>query len=126
MSGENGSWRVGVQDPENIETGGQNIVGSVYAKDIAVVTSGDYQRFYTVGGQRLNHIIDPETLMPASRYAAVTVIAKDPAIADMLSTCLFILPEEEGRAILEKHGGEALWIGHDGGAVKTDGFAVIR
>jgi thiamine biosynthesis lipoprotein len=122
LSGERESWRVGMQDPES--KGEQKIIGSVYIKDAAVVTSGDYQRFYTVDGKAYNHIIDPETLMPASRFAAVTVIADDPATADMLSTCLFILPEEQGRAILEETGGEALWIGHDGGRMMTEQFTI--
>jgi thiamine biosynthesis lipoprotein len=113
-----------VQNPETRETGEQNIIGSVYARDAAVVTSGDYQRFYTVGGKRYNHIIDPETLMPASRFAAVTVIAEEPATADMLSTCLFILPEEQGRAILQKIGGEALWFGRDDSMTLTEGFTI--
>jgi thiamine biosynthesis lipoprotein len=125
MSGGRDSWLVGVQDPENAETGEQNILHSVPAKDAAVVTSGDYQRFYTVDGVRFNHIVDPVTLMPASRHAAVTVIAQDPATADMLSTCLFILPEEQGRAMLEKIGGEALWVGHDGGMTMTEGYAQV-
>jgi thiamine biosynthesis lipoprotein len=125
LSGGRDSWLVGVQDPENAETGEQNILHSVPAKDAAVVTSGDYQRFYTVGGTRFNHIVDPETLMPASRHAAITVIAKDPATADMLSTCLFILPEEQGRAILERIGGEALWVGHDGATAMTEGYAQL-
>jgi thiamine biosynthesis lipoprotein len=122
LSGGRESWRVGVQDPES--NGEQSIIGSVDAKDAAVVTSGDYQRFYTVGGKTYNHIIDPETLMPTSRFAAVTVVAKDPATADMLSTCLFILPEEQGRAILQKTGGEALWISHDGGMTMTGQLTV--
>jgi thiamine biosynthesis lipoprotein len=63
--------------------------------------------------------------MPANKFAAVTVIAEDPAVADMLSTCLFILPEEQGRAIRGKNGGEALWIGHDGGMAMTEGYAQL-
>ena len=115
-------WAIGVQDPVK---GGQDIFDTVFVNDAAIATSGDYQRYYTVGGKRYNHIIDPGTLMPSERFASVTVIAADPGIADMLSTGLFILPVNEGKAILSKTGGEAVWIHHDGTAEMTPGYEKI-
>ncbi len=108
------TWSVGVQDPQN--AGGLTILDTLHINSGSVVTSGSYQRFYTVNGKSYNHIIDPETLMPAERYAAVTVIADDAAVADMLSTALFILPKEQGEALLKKHAAEAIWIA-PGGAI---------
>ncbi|MCL2034628.1 MAG: FAD:protein FMN transferase [Oscillospiraceae bacterium] len=115
-------WAIGVQDPIK---GGQDIFDTVYVNDASIATSGNYQRYYTVGGKRYNHIIDTETLMPAERFASVTVIAEGSGIADMLSTGLFILPVDEGKAILSKAGGEAVWIHHDGTAEMTPGYEKI-
>ncbi len=121
LGGPRDMWSVGVRDPESPAS----LADTIYLSDSAVVTSGDYQRFYTVAGREYNHIIDPETLMPAEIHAAVTVVAEDSALADMLSTCLFVLPVEQGRAILERYGGEALWIAHDGGKTATERYGAM-
>jgi thiamine biosynthesis lipoprotein len=64
------------------------------------VTSGIYERRYTVDGKEYHHIIDPVTLFPADTYAAVTVISPDSGAADALSTALFLMPVEKGEALI--------------------------
>ena len=110
-------WVVGIQDPLK---GG-------YRKTLcitggAVVTSGDYQRTYTVEGKAYHHIIDPATQMPASHWCSVTVICADSGLADALSTALFLLPLEEGQALAEACDAQALWIGPSGEEHMTPGF----
>lgn len=117
-------WAVGVQNPDG-ENEGQTLADTVYVNDRALVSSGDYQRYYTVDGVRYNHIIDPRTLMPAVRFAHVTVMHQDSGMADALSTALFLLPLEEGRALLEEAGAEGIWIGLDGSVSATDGYAAV-
>ena len=74
----------------------------------SVVTSGDYQRYFVVDGVRYCHIIDPQTLFPATRYSGVTIFGPDSGQADALSTALFLLPQEEGEGLLPEGYG-ALW-----------------
>ncbi|MBR4799365.1 MAG: FAD:protein FMN transferase [Clostridia bacterium] len=112
-----GKWVIGVQDPDG------GIYTKVKVSDISVVTSGDYQRYYEYEGVRYHHIIDTETLFPANLYRSVTVICKDPAQADALSTALFCMPLEQGKELAKSKGAEALWILPDKSAVRTDGFA---
>ena len=86
-----------------------------------MVTSGDYQRYYTVDGVAYHHIIDPDTGWPARHYRSVTVICADSGLADALSTAAFIMDEESGRTLLETYGAEALWVYADGSASWTGG-----
>lgn len=116
------AWQIAVQNPR----GGDNAATASIASGY-VVTSGDYQRYYTVNGVRYNHIIDPDTLMSADKHASVTVISQDGALADALSTALFIMDTDEGRALIDSiDDAEALWIAKDGGITRTDGFNIAE
>lgn len=102
------TWRVGVQDPDGNE---DQYIDIVYITDMAVVTSGVYERFFTVDNQRYHHIIHPETLFPAYNFDAVTIVAPDSGLADSLTTALFNMPLEEGLAMVESLDGvAALWV----------------
>ena len=116
------AWQIAVQDPRGSDSAATASIASGY-----VVTSGDYQRYYTVNGVRYNHIIDPDTLMSADKHASVTVISSDGALADALSTALFIMDTDEGRALIDSiDDAEALWIAKDGGITRTDGFNIAE
>lgn len=115
---DGGSWVVGIQNP----TGEDGYLHTVQVQDISVVTSGDYQRYYTVDGVSYHHIIDPETLYPGRLWRAVTVLCPDSGLADGLSTALFLLPQAEGQALLDKFGCEALWVDSDNHLHYSPGF----
>lgn len=115
---DGGSWVVGIQNP----TGEDGYLHTVEVQDISVVTSGDYQRYYTVDGVSYHHIIDPETLYPGRLWRAVTVLCPDSGLADGLSTALFLLPQAEGQALLDKFGCEALWVDSDNNLSYSPGF----
>ena len=113
------SWKVGIQDPYSDGT-----LCVVQAAGQSVVTSGTYERFYTVDGERYHHIIDPATLMPSTLYDSVTVISEDSALADALTTGLFCMPIEEGMALIERlPDTEALWVLPDGSQRQSGGFS---
>lgn len=119
---EDKPWVVGLQDVNGDI--GQN-KHTLYLEKGAVVTSGTYQRFYTVDGKEYHHIIDPNTLMPGTKWKAVSVIAPDSGIADFLSTALFLLDVEEGQKLLTKYSAVALWTDKDGNEIMSDGFKAI-
>ena len=90
----------------------------------AIVTSGSYQRYYYVDGKAYHHIIDKETLMPAENFVSVSVVCKNSADGDGLSTALFCMSLEEGMALVESlEGVEAHWVLPDGTRYKSSGFA---
>lgn len=111
-------WRVGVQNPD----GGENYLHTLNITGGSVVTSGDYQRCYMVNGKIYHHIIDPATLYPSEYWRSVTILCADSGLADALSTALFLLPYEEGLALAEKCGAEALWVNEAGEQFYTPGF----
>ncbi len=105
-------WNVGVQNPDN---NGQPILKVLYVHDFSVVSSGDYQRYYTVDGKMHHHIISTDTLFPASYYSGVTIISLDSGIADALSTAVFNMPFEESKKFIEEQADTyAIWIFKDG------------
>lgn len=111
-------WVVGITDPD----GGFEYLHTLYDTDSAIVTSGDYQRYYVVNGEIYHHIIDPATLYPARRFRSVTVICGDSGLADALSTALFVLPREEGEELAQSCGAEAMWVDTEGNCFYTPGF----
>ena len=112
-------WVVGVQEPDG---GKEDYLHTLYVSDSSVVSSGDYQRYYTVDGVRYHHIIDPDTRYPGTRWRTVTVLCADSGLADGLSTALFLLSQEEGEVLARQCGAEALWVAADGTLSYTDGF----
>lgn len=115
-------WVIGIQNPD-----GGDYLHTIYVTGGCVVTSGDYQRTYMVNGEKYHHIIDPDTRMPAAYWRSVSIVCADSALADALSTALFLLPLEEGKALAARCGAEALWIDKEGNEFMTSGFeSIIR
>ena len=122
-----GGWKIGIQHPDAaLFTDENQYICTMQAEKCAVVTSGDYQRYFYAEGKAWHHLIDPETLMPAEHCRAVTIAAPSSALADWYSTAAFILPYDESRALVEAQQGiEALWYLTDGTVEMTDGFAKL-
>ncbi len=116
------AWVIGVQDPDG---GGEGYLHKIALQKGAVVTSGDYQRYYVAEGKTWHHIIDPETLMPGNRWRGVTVVCDDSGIGDALSTALFLMDQGEGEKMLRAYGAEAMWIAPDGTEFFSAGFQAL-
>lgn len=114
------SWSVGVRDPFSSQ--GDYLL-ALGVCDVSVVTSGSYERYYTVDGHRYGHIINPDTLYPSELYEQVTVVSQNGALADALSTALFCMPLEEGQKLISSLDGvEAMWVQTDKSETFSDGF----
>lgn len=116
------SWVTGIKDPRI----SGNYALRLRLSNVSCVTSGDYERYFEVDGKRYHHIIDKDTLMPAEHFASVTVVCEDSALADVLSTALFCMTVQEGRALIESlEGVEVVWITQDGELLYTDGVEAL-
>ena len=116
-------WVTAIRTPDRSS---EEFACRIRIRDTACVTSGVYERYFTVNGTRYHHIIDRDTLFPAAYFDSLTVITRDSGLADALSTALFCMPEEQGRALAERLGGvELLWIYPDGTQHSTPGFAEL-
>jgi thiamine biosynthesis lipoprotein len=80
-------WQVGVRDPLDPS----QIIGKIaLSSGMALATSGSYERFVDISGQRFSHILDPRTGYPVAGVASVTVLCSDATTADALSTSFFV------------------------------------
>lgn len=109
-------WKVGIRHPRS-----EGVIASVALNDgEAIVTSGDYERFYEFDSKRYHHIIDPRTGYPADQAQSVTVIHRDGATADAASTALFVAGPQQWLQIAKAMGVEqAMLIDKDGKVLLT-------
>lgn len=108
------AWTFAIKDPRDKTT----VIQEAALRDEALSTSGSYEQFFEVDGERFSHILDPRTGRPVQGMLSVSVVAPSAADSDALSTALFVMGSEaaqefcrqrpEVRAIMMEHrsGGE--------------------
>ena len=104
---DNGLWSIGLADPDN----NSSYIASIKIKDLSIVTSGDYERYFEQDGVRYHHIFDPKTGYPAqNELRAVTVIDENSTRADALTTALFVMGLDEGIKFCKNNNINAVFI----------------
>ena len=79
-------------------------MGSITWKDSTIATSGDYERYFEQDGKRYHHLLDSSTGYPAeSEWISVSIFSAEGALADALSTTVFVLGKEKGLKFLEQY-----------------------
>ena len=117
--GEGGGFAIGIADPR----AAGRVVGTLTLTDAAVVTSGNYERYFTAGGVRYAHILDPRTALPTTGVASATVVCPDAELADALATAIFVLGPAEGIRLVDGlRRVEALVIDADGRLHRSAGL----
>ncbi len=110
-------WRIGVQHPRDSGA----LLLTLDVNNTAIVTSGDYERFFVDDDVRYHHILDPSTGQPARGCRSVTVLAATAFEADACATAAFVLGPSEGLSFLRgRPGVRGVIVGADGREHWTD------
>jgi len=116
---DNTKFSIGLEDPDD-PTG---IYKVIYGKNISIVTSGGYNRYYEWNGEKYNHIISPNTLFPTNYMKSVSILADNSSYGDMLSTMLFLMDIEDGLEYVNNTDGiEAIWYTNDNQIITSNGI----
>ncbi len=110
-------WSIGIQDPRRPDA----IVASLPVSRGALATSGDYERYFELDGQRYCHILDPGSGMPVAHWRSVSVLAPL-AIAAGSAATIAMLMQQEGLAFLEQSGMAYLAIDRHGTLLHQNAF----
>jgi thiamine biosynthesis lipoprotein len=94
-------WKIGIANPKNRE----RLRSWIYINEMAVVTSGDYEKFFIVEGQKYAHIIHPGTGYPAQGLQSVSIFCPNAELADALATAVFVMGEKEGMNLINQLNG---------------------
>lgn len=112
-------WSIGIADPDKKG----DLIGYVRLNENAIVTSGNYEKFIEIDGERYTHIINPTTGQTVKGLKSVSVICPNAELADALATACFVLGLEEGIELINKLDGiEALFIDTENNIQTTNTF----
>lgn len=97
---DNSLWTVGIRDPFGSQG---DYLGTVAVKDMSVVTSGIYERYFEKDGERFHHILNPKTGYPSDNgLAAISILSPNSTNCDGLSTACFLLGVDKGMELIEQ------------------------
>jgi thiamine biosynthesis lipoprotein len=115
--GEN--WTIQIANPVDKE----KMIGWLSMQEMAIVTSGDYEKYFMSEGKRYAHIINPTTGWPTTGITSVTIVCPDTEIADALATSVFVLGKEKGLELINQLNGiECLIIDDTGDMLSSAGL----
>lgn len=92
-------WQIGIQHPRDA----QATIANIAISRGALTTSGDYERYFELAGQRYCHLLDPRSGMPVRHWRSVSVLAPLALTAGSCSTSA-MLAAQQGRDFLEQTG----------------------
>ena len=106
-------WTVGISNPDFP----RDILSEFSLNDSAVATSGNYEKFVLIDGQKYSHTIHPKTGFPMQGIKSVTVFAPFAELADALTTPIAVMGVEVGLHLMNQMKGVACIIIDDANQV---------
>lgn len=118
-------WRIGIKNP--FPDARSSVLGVLEVSNLAIVTSGNYERYFVYHGKRYHHILDPRTGYPAGNAAGVTVAYTNTFLADAWATALFVSGPDFSKSLLPSLPGLSfLFVAGDGSVFKTGIFTNLK
>ena len=115
-------WMIGIQDPRQPD----RVVATLPMMQGGLATSGDYERYFELNGQRYCHVLNPKTGMPVRAWRSVSVTAPA-AVVSGCTTTMAMLKEEDGLSFLQSTGFDFFAIDHTGKVhVRQDSQATLN
>ena len=102
-------WMIGIQDPRARD----QVVATLPITQGGLATSGDYERYFELNGQRYCHVLNPKTGMPVSYWRSVSVTSPATVVSGCTTT-MAMLKEADGLAFLQATGFDFFAIDHTG------------
>lgn len=114
-----GGFRIGVKEPYTAN----GVLKTIQIGSGSVVTSGCYERYFTLNGKEYHHILNTKTGYPVENdLAGVTIVCADSVLADFLSTAVYAMGYENGKNFLKDQPAEAVFVFRDHSVRLSDGL----
>jgi len=114
-------WSIGIVDPSNKD----HIFAWLSLPDMALVTSGDYEKYFVYNNERYGHILDPRTGYPSKGIKSVSILCPDAELADALATAVYVMGEQKGMTLMDQLKGiECLIITEDDRVLQSKNLAL--
>jgi FAD:protein FMN transferase len=84
-------WRIGIRHPRPSRTGADEAIAGIELTQGAVATSGDYERYFDLDGERYCHLLDARTGRPVRHWQSVSVVAPMCIVAGSCATIAMLL-----------------------------------
>jgi thiamine biosynthesis lipoprotein len=91
-------WTVGIANPNSTH----EIFSYMTVSDMALATSGNYEKYVIIGGKKYSHTIDPRTGLPVTGIKSVTIITTNAEIADAMATPVMIMGIRTGLHMIDQ------------------------
>ena len=91
-------WTVGIANPD----AKHNVFSYMSITDMAVATSGNYEKFVMIDGKKYSHTINPRTGLPVTGIKSVTIITTNAEIADAMATPVMIMGIRTGLDMIDQ------------------------
>lgn len=108
-------WTIGIADPNAARTA----LSYLTITNMAIATSGNYEKFIMIDGKKYSHTIDPKTGLPVRGIKSVTIISPNAEIADAMATPVMIMGVKVGLDMVNQVKGLACIIIDDNDNVYT-------